>query len=248
MYSVAIIDDDESQRDLLAQMVEASPLANKFKVIAPTVASAASDSEGFGEHLGGILAPDGEQCANIALVDIELGEDVPSGIELVRNAQTVSGMQVIYVTGYVEYASDVYQTDHVGFLVKPVERAKLNEALARAVRKLDERASSPFLVRSGSSLVRLIPERITYIESNRRKVTIHETARSTEIYGKLSEFAERMPMGFSRCHKSFLVNLSYIEAIRSNDLVLTDGTTLPVSQRCRKELVRAFTLHVGREL
>ena len=165
-----------------------------------------------------------------------------------RNAKSMNGMQVIYVTGYVEYASDVYQTDHVGFLVKPVDQARLNEALARAMARLDERAASPFLVRSGSSLMRLIPSRITYIESNRRKVTIHETARATEIYGKLSDFAERLPVGFSKCHKSFLVNLSHIEEIRASDLVLTDGTTLPVSQRCRKELVRAFTLHVGREL
>ncbi len=60
--------------------------------------------------------------------------------------------------------------------------------------------------------------------------------------------AQSLTTGFARCHQSFLVNLSFVDAIRANELALTNGTTLPVSQRCRKDLLRAFTLHVGREL
>ena len=52
MYSVAIIEDDAAQRDLLATMIKASPLACKLKVIpAPSALFGAS-----GEVLGSRLS------------------------------------------------------------------------------------------------------------------------------------------------------------------------------------------------
>ncbi len=232
MYSVTIIDDDRAQRELLAAMVMRSPAAARLEFMDP--AAAATDAAG-------------PLSADIALVDIDLGEDLPSGIDLVRDT-AANKTQVIYVTGYVDYASDVYETAHVGFLIKPVDQQRLNDALERAIARLDQDAAGDFVVHAGGSTLRVTPRRVAYIESNRRKLQIHEGERVIETYGKLSDVAQALPAGFARCHQSFLVNLSCVEAIRANELVLTDGTLLPVSQRCRKDLLRAFTLHVGREL
>ena len=57
-----------------------------------------------------------------------------------------------------------------------------------------------------------------------------------------------MPASFIHCHKSFLVNMSFISELRARDLVLLDGTVLPVSQRCHKALQRCFIDHVGRSV
>lgn len=234
MYNVAIIEDDEGQRSLLARMVEESSSSSRLAPMGADTASSLDD-----------LARRG---ADIALVDINLGDGSPSGIDLVRDAAHARGVQVIYVTGEVEYVSDVYRTEHVAFLLKPLTQAKLDEALERAVGNLDERKSSPFLVRSGGSLVRLAPESIAYIESDRRKVRIHEGGRTVELYAKLSELAEKLPGSFVRCHKSFLVNLAFVKSVGASELVLTDGGALPVSQRCRPGFLRAFALYVGRSI
>lgn len=234
MYSVAIIEDDEGQRALLARMVGESALSSR---LAPMDAEATSSLDDLAR-----------QGADIALVDINLGSDAPSGIDLVRDAACARGVQVIYVTGDIDYVSDVYRTEHVAFLLKPPEQAKLDEALQRAVDNLDARRSDPFLVRSGGSLVRLAPESIVYIESDRRKARIHEGGRTVELYAKLSELAERLPGSFARCHKSFLVNLAFVKSVGASELVLTDGGTLPVSQRCRPGFLRAFALYVGRSI
>lgn len=232
MYSVTIIDDDRAQRELLAAMIMRSPAAARLEFMDASAAAGAS----------------GPLSADIALVDIDLGEDLPSGIDLVRDT-AANKTQVIYVTGYVDYVSDVYETTHVGFLIKPVDQQRLNDALARAISRLEQDGAGDFVVHTGSSTLRVAPNRVVYIESNRRKLQIHEGGgRIIETYGKLSDVAQALPAGFARCHQSFLVNQSCVKAIRASELVLTDGTLLPVSQRCRKDLLRAFTLHVGREL
>ncbi len=156
MYSVTIIDDDRAQRELLASMVMRSPVAARLEFLDPADAEAA-----------------GPLSADIALVDIDLGQDLPSGIDLVRDSAS-NKTQVIYVTGYVDYVSDVYETAHVGFLIKPVDQARLNAALARAVKQLDQDATTDFVVRTSGQTLRIAPERVVYIESNRRKLQIHE--------------------------------------------------------------------------
>ena len=157
MYSVTIIDDDRAQRELLAAMIMRSPAAARLEFMDPSAATGAS----------------GPLSADIALVDIDLGEDLPSGIDLVRDTAG-NKTQVIYVTGYVDYVSDVYETAHVGFLIKPVDQQRLNDALARAIARLDQDGAGDFVVHTGSSTLRVAPNRVVYIESNRRKLQIHE--------------------------------------------------------------------------
>ena len=157
MYSVTIIDDDRAQRELLAAMIMRSPAAARLEFMDASAAAGAS----------------GPLSADIALVDIDLGEDLPSGIDLVRDTAG-NKTQVIYVTGYVDYVSDVYETAHVGFLIKPVDQQRLNDALARAISRLDQDGAGDFIVHTGSSTLRVAPNRVVYIESNRRKLQIHE--------------------------------------------------------------------------
>ena len=157
MYSVTIIDDDRAQRELLAAMIMRSPAAARLEFMDASAAAGAS----------------GPLSADIALVDIDLGEDLPSGIDLVRDTAG-NKTQVIYVTGYVDYVSDVYETAHVGFLIKPVDQQRLNDALARAISRLEQDGAGDFVVHTGSSTLRVAPNRVVYIESNRRKLQIHE--------------------------------------------------------------------------
>ena len=66
--------------------------------------------------------------ADIMLVDIELRNK--NSIELIkRYLKPSSPLQIIYVTGHQEYCSEVYDTKHCSFLVKPVTPEKLRHAV-----------------------------------------------------------------------------------------------------------------------
>lgn len=236
MFRVAILEDDRQQAELLAHMVMASPFADRIKIVG-SEGSADSFAEAF------------SQGVDILFMDIRLGSNVATGIDLVEALLSpTSTTQVIYVSGYLEYASDVYRTKHTWFLSKPVEQLALDTALARAIENLEQIARQPLLVRSNGALLQIMPDGIMYIESERRKVRIHERSRTIETYAKMADVEQGMPAQFVRCHKSFLVNMDYIAELRARDVVLIDGTVLPVSQRCRKKLHDRFVDHVGRAL
>ena len=62
-------------------------------------------------------------CPQIALLDIHLNDTPENGIALAKELFPAGcGTSVIYITGYIEYVSDVYETEHIYFLRKPVEK------------------------------------------------------------------------------------------------------------------------------
>ena len=236
MFHAAILEDDPRQAESLARMIEASPCATRVEIVG-IAQPAVSLAEAFGDGV------------DILFVDIQLGETRATGIVLVDALVPRDGsMQVIYVSGYLEYASDVYRTKHTWFLPKPVDQSALDAALERAIDNLEQAQQQPLLVRASGSLIQILPQNIVYVESERRKVRIHERGRVIETYAKMSDMEASLPRQFARCHKSFLVNMSFIAELRARDLVLLDGTVLPVSQRCHKALQRCFIDHVGRSV
>ena len=147
MYQVVIVEDDADQARILGHMIERSPRGGD--VVITHLADAASLRERFATGL----------AVDILMMDIELGPEDANGIDLVKQLVPVRcGTQVIYVTGFVEYCTSVYRTDHVYFLTKPVAQDDLDDALDRAFERLEQCANKPLSVRFGGKVM-LVPPR-----------------------------------------------------------------------------------------
>lgn len=101
---------------------------------------------------------------------------------------------------------------------------KVEECSSRA-RKEKQKAVFSFV--EGS--VELALSDIIYIETNRHKNVFHTVEADYSLYKKLDEIeAELGPFGFLRVHKSFVVNMQYVERISSYLLRLTTGQEISV--------------------
>lgn len=233
MYRLALVEDDAAQAKLLVRMIERHPRSDELAI---TCLSGASDLESF---VGEGTLPD------ILLMDIVLNDSEKDGIELVqRFAPEGCGTQVVYITGHIEYCTKVYQTEHVYFLTKPVAQCDFTRALDKALANLDQMDSRPVGLQVGSSVVTLSPRKISYIESARRKVLVHQEGKVIEAYASLTGLSQQLPASFVRCHKGFLVNMNYIKELQATDIQMTDGILIPLSQRRRAAVREAFIAHL----
>lgn len=237
MYQVVIVEDDAAQAEILCRMIERSPRGGEVAIT--HIADVSS--------LTARLAEDSP--VDILMMDIELGASDTNGIDLVKRCVPAGcGTQVIYVTGFIEYCTSVYRTDHVYFLSKPVAQDDLNDALNRAFERIQTRASKPLSIRLGGRVVLVAPGDIGYIESDRRKVHIHTRSEDIETYGSLSDLATELPASFIQCHKSFLVNMDHVKELRADGVLLSWGKTIPVSQKRRKLVREAIFAHIQAKL
>lgn len=237
-YSVMIVEDSVEQSRIIEELVSSSKIEADFVV--ETCASLA----------------DFEQCLkkgytpqivfmDVVFEDAAKGGRFEDGIEASRRLLNGRhGVQLIYVTGHAEYCTRAYRTEHVYFLLKPIEPEDFEDALEKAVCNIRARSSRPFGVKVGGRIMRVVPSEIVYIESDRRKVRIHTADDVIEAYESLGGIASKLPDTFVQCHKSFLVNMESIVELRSDGVDLVSGLTVPVSQKRSRDTRDAFMAYL----
>ncbi|MDO4806046.1 MAG: LytTR family DNA-binding domain-containing protein [Coriobacteriales bacterium] len=221
MATIVVFDDEPAYLARIHQLIEQEAPQDGTR----TILEAASLGE-----LKDILASGVH--IDILVVDITMPEGQPSGIDVVRELfPPSSGTQIIYTSGDLGQAPEVYATQHLYFLLKPIDAGKLHEALERAYAALPQSRPAMLRIKCGHKHRLVNANLIRYLESNLRKVCVHCGNTTYTTYARLDDLQEQLPAHFSRCHRSYLVNLAYVSALEETEARLHDGTVIPVSRR-----------------
>ena len=83
---------------------------------------------------------------------------------------------------------------------------------------------------------------VLYIESFSHDVVVH-TAEGAKKYPKrMRDIEDRLyEHDFFRIHKSYVINLKKVTRISGENVILEDGSVLPISRNRRKEFLIRFT-------
>lgn len=165
----------------------------------------------------------------LAILDIELGEmnGIEVGDELNR---LLPDCQIIYLTGYLDYAPEVYITRHTYYVYKPTMEKHLPLALEKAVAALEELEHGRLVLPQKNGQLMLEKREITYLERRLRTTTIYTTGEAAVTALPLDELLEMIGLpAFLRCHNSFAVNLDHAAAFRRESFLMKDGKIIPIS-------------------
>ena len=106
------------------------------------------------------------------------------------------------------------------------------------------RAALP--VETEHGLRRVYAADIVYVEVSDRALALHLRSGTVSASGSLTALQERLPPDrFFRCHKSFLVNLDFVQGVRRYRVQLKDGAVIPVGKSRYLALRAAFTARLG---
>jgi len=210
---ILIVDDEAPARDRLRQLVEDT---GEHSV----VGEAGNGREAL--EMVGRTNPD------VVLLDIRMpGMD---GIETARHLnQSNNPPAVVFATAYDQYAIDAFEANAIGYVLKPVRRERLEQALrqaARLSREVLEDAGRQAGVTEQRRHVcarihdelKLIPvSEIFYFVADQKYVTVVHQKGSDLIDDSLklleTEFADR----FVRIHRGALVAVSIIDALKKDE-------------------------------
>lgn len=234
-YKVVTALDNQQHTDVLLQKLGQTALAGQLDVT--SLVGSTQVEEYFG----------GDNPVDILIIGTVLdeGDDHPSGIEFVQRRFPAGGdTQVIYATVHTEYITRAYRTQHIYYLLSPVLIDDLNDALGCAVQNLRALANRPLNLRCDGRMQVIFPHKVTYVESDRRKCHLHVGDEVFTTYATLDSLARELPTSFVRSHKSFLVNMRFIESMDSTRIKLFSGECVPVSQKRRRPTFDAFANYV----
>lgn len=182
---------------------------------------------------------------DLAFMDIELGEE--SGIRAAEYAAKVCpGLQIIYISQYLDYISPIYETKHLYFIYKPDLDKYLKQAVDKALAVIRDQKSRILDVAWNKEKFHIVETDIIYLERILRTTMIYTSQNSYRCSEKIADLLPRLNDAFVQCQQSFVVNLNFVSSFQATRLCLANGREIPISRRYRDnvmhELNRFFTL------
>ena len=171
---------------------------------------------------------------DILILDILLGE--VNGVDFAACLRTAgNSVPVIFISSSEKFVFDAYSAEPVGYVLKPISRQKLEEALSRALRHLAPKA---IVIDTPATTLSLPVQEITFIEVINKELLIHlEDGTVTRICKTLSSVREILPKDlFVQCHRCYIVSLPAIRSIWHFEITLKTHETIPVSKYSYKDV------------
>ena len=187
-----------------------------------------------GEGLKSYLEADGQ--IDILFLDIELLS--MTGIcvgEFIRNHLENISMQIIYISGKTSYALQLFKTQPLDFLVKPIAADEIYRVMDKAV-QLIAKKTEKFEFQVGKDYYYLSMGDIIYFSSEKRKIRIETTRGSYEFYGRLRDVYKKLPEEFITIHQSFIVNKNHIFRYTYESVEMTNKSIMLISPVNRKKV------------
>ncbi len=170
---------------------------------------------------------------DLIFLDIELPES--NGIDIgkfIREHLLDFQTKLVYISHEQGYAMQLFETEPMDFLVKPIDAQQISKVLQRFLKQTSA-FGKIFSFKEDHGDVQIPYDSIWYFQSMNHKVIIHTIEGQREFYGKLSDVENIAPDYFVRIHKSYLVNENFISRFHYDKVILRDNQKLTISKSYR---------------
>ncbi|MBH2004804.1 MAG: response regulator transcription factor [Sphingobacteriia bacterium] len=163
-----------------------------------------------------------------------------NGLQFIQSL--TSKPMIILITAYEKYALEGFNLDVTDYLLKPVSLDRFIKACGKALelyqlkQKSKEGTSAAangfFFVNADYSMLKVVTADVVWVEGLKDYVKIHLAGAAKPIVTRMSmkNMEDHLvPPDFIRIHKSYIVSVKFITAIRKNSVFLND-LELPVSE------------------
>lgn len=247
---VLIVDDEPLARQRIRTMLKSEPAA-------AIIGESSSGAEAI--RMIGDLDPD--------LVFLDVQMPAGNGFDVIEAIGPELMPAVVFVTAFDQHAVEAFEVNALDYLLKPFDSDRFRKAWTRAVTEIERRrsksvtgqlqnllasaaarkaASGRLLIKGTGSVVILPTALVDWVESAGNYVKLHAGKESHLMRETMVSIESRLAVeGFVRIHRTVLVRAERIKELRPEfdgdyQVVLTDGTQLPLSRRYRSNLTAWF--------
>lgn len=183
------------------------------------------------------------------------------GFTLLKQIEDTN-VQVIFITAYDEYALQAFKTAAADYLLKPVDKDELIQAVDKVSQLLESDTTQNYIAnlfeslqnnKNNTSIGLPTMEGLDFVKTD-TIIYCHSDGNYTEIFlddkrkflvtRKIKFMEEKLDASqFVRVHNSYLINLNYVEKYikgRGGTVIMTNGDSIPVSVRKKNDFLDSF--------
>jgi two-component system, LytTR family, response regulator len=238
-----IVDDEPLARSSLAVLLRLDP-----------------EIEILGECCSGAeaLAQIRTSKPDLIFLDVQMPEC--DGFDVLEKLGADLPPAIVFVTAYDQYALRAFDAGALDYLLKPFDDTRLTRALERAKRHITRntgqsqtspRAMQRWAIKNAGSISFVNVPEIDWIEAADYYACLHVGPKTHLLRRSMSELERELPApSFCRIHRSTIVSLDRVQGLKLSaageyEVLLMDGTRLPLSRRYRKQLQSRLSLRAS---
>lgn len=234
MINIVICEDELEQRNIIKKYINdiLKGISAKFELL---------EFESAEEFLLNKI-----EFKNVDIFILDIKMNGMSGMDLARLIREKDDIsEIIFVTSLVDYIQEGYTVRAYRYLLKPINYEELKNHLLSCINDINKKKDN-FMMIENKGIVHKVPiNEIMYIEVAKKELTIYAKENSYKTKSSMDKVEKELEkFNFYRCHKSYLVNMKYIETIDKNEIII-NCNKIPVSKHRISDFKKKFTLLLG---
>ena len=140
-------------------------------------------------------------------------------------------MKIIFLTSSPEFAVESYSVGAYFYQLKPIWEESFFRLMDAVLAECEKKKKNSLILRSKDGITRINLQQLEYCEVLGRKLLFHlENGAVLESAGSLDDLAGQLMQysNFFRPHRSFLVNMEYIQNISSRSIKMVNDAEIPI--------------------
>lgn len=225
---IAVVDDIEQDRVQIAEETDA--VLNHANI--------SHSIDRYSDAKALLDAIRGGKKYSLLLLDVQM-DDMDEMALAAKLRKEDNGASIIFISVSQEMACRGYRVDASRYLVKPLDREELVEALFYCYDKWLDKKEILLPTYQGQHRTSFMD--IQYVEAYDRGTRFFLMNETVETKLKFSETEALLPKStFMMCHRAYIVNLALIKNISQYEFMMKSGAVVPISRYRYNDVNRQF--------
>lgn len=172
---------------------------------------------------------------DILFLDIQM--DGIDGMETARKLRSQNYKSyLIFITVLKEMVFQAFEVQAYDYLVKPIEEEYFDKKMERLFASMQNANEANLLIQKGYESNIISFDDIIFCEIIDRKIYLHlKSGEVIDYYDRIENLETKLDGRFFKCHRSYLINLSYLKSYKNGMAYMINDQTIPVSRLRSKE-------------
>lgn len=167
---------------------------------------------------------------DILFLDVIMPDE--NGINVAKEIRRYDNtVKIIFLTSSAEFAVESYTVGAYFYQIKPICEEKFFPLMDAVISECDKEQQESLIMKCRGGIVRVCLEELEYCEVIGHTLQFYmESGKVLESSGSLDELCGKLLQrdNFLRPHRSFLVNMEYIQNISYNAIIMDNSTEIPI--------------------
>lgn len=191
-----------------------------------------------------------EKDDDVDLIFLDIEMPNMTGVEFMETLNQLP--QVIIISAQEKYAIDAIEYNVTDYILKPIRLPRFYKAVEKAHERHKQAANQAlkddgiFIKNTTSSLIRLSYEDILWVEALENYVVVNTFDNKYTIHFTMKAMISKLPAKmFTRIHRSYIVNLSKIDMIEDNEVIIptsTERKNIPIAKSYKDHLMQNINI------